>query len=64
MNFTEIAIMKWPRGQMFYYYSKMAPTSYSLTVEVDVTDLLKKIRAGNKKFFPTYLWLVTKCINK
>ena len=64
MNFTEIDIMKWPRGQMFYYFSKMAPTSYSLTVEVDVTDLLKKIRARNKKFFPTYLWLVTKCINK
>lgn len=64
MKFTEIDITKWPRGQMFYYFSKMAPTSYSLTVELDVTELVRKTRERNRKFFPTYLWLVTRCINK
>lgn len=64
MKFTELDLMKWPRGQMFYYFSKMAPTGYSLTVELDVTDLLKKTREKGKKFFPAYLWLVTKCLNR
>jgi len=64
MNFTEIDLKNWPRGQMFYYFSKMAPTSYSLTVDVDVTDLLEKLKACGRKFFPTYLWLTTKCLNK
>lgn len=64
MNFTEIDIRKWPRGQMFYYFSEMAPTSYSLTIEIDVTDLLLKTKSRGKKFFPTYLWLVTKCLNR
>jgi len=64
MNFTEIDIMKWPRGQMFYYFSKIAPTSYSLTVEVDVTVLMKSLKEKKLKFFPAYLWLVTRCLNK
>ena len=39
MNFTPIDLRSWPRGQMFYYFSKMAPTGYSITVNVDVTEL-------------------------
>lgn len=32
MEFTPIDLQKWPRGQMFWYFTKMAPTGYSLTV--------------------------------
>lgn len=64
MKFTPIDIKTWPRGQMFYYFSKMAPTSYSITVEVDVTELLETLKTAQRKFFPTYLWLVTKCLNR
>ena len=63
MKFTPIDLQSWPRGQMFYYFSQMAPTSYSLTVDMDVTALLKTLRARGQKFFPAYLWLVTKCLN-
>jgi len=64
MKFTEIDFDSWPRREVFYYFSKMAPTGYSLTVDVDVTDLVQKLKSINRKFFPTYLWLVTKCVNK
>ena len=64
MTFKEIDIMKWPRGQVFYYFSKMAPTAYSLTVEIDVTKLLLTLKEKKRKFFPTYLWLITTCLNK
>ena len=64
MRFTPIDLHTWPRGQMFYYFSQMAPTSYSLTVEIDVTELLEKLKDNNRKFFPTYLWLVTTCLNR
>ena len=30
MKFTPIDLQTWPRGQMFYYFSKMAPTGYTL----------------------------------
>ena len=39
MTFTPIELRTWPRGQVFYYFSQMAPTGYSLTVEVDITHL-------------------------
>lgn len=64
MKFTSIDIRTWPKGQMFNYFSKMAPTSHSITVEVDVTELLETLKTAQKKFFPTYLWLVTKCLNR
>ena len=63
MNFTPIDLQTWPRGQMFYYFSQMAPTGYSMTVNVDVTEMRKTIREAGLKFFPAYLWLVTKNLN-
>ncbi|MGM9668381.1 MAG: CatA-like O-acetyltransferase [Faecousia sp.] len=63
MNFTPIDLRRWPRVQMFTYFSRMAPTGYSLTVDLDVTALLATLKEKNRKFFPTYLWLVTKCLN-
>lgn len=42
--FHKIALNKRPRGPVFYYFSKMAPTAYSITIEVEVTELLKKLK--------------------
>ena len=39
MMFTPIDDNAWPRREMFCYFSKMAPTGYSLTVNLDVTNL-------------------------
>lgn len=64
MNFTPIDLQTWPRGQMFYYFSQMAPTGYSMTVQVDVTELRKTIKEAGLRFFPAYLWLVTKNLNR
>lgn len=62
-RFTPIDLKTWKRGQMFYYFSKMAPTGYSLTVDVDITHMMIALRAVDMKFFPAYLWLVTKNLN-
>ena len=35
---------------MFYYFSKMAPTGYSITVDLDVTRLLETLKENNRKF--------------
>ena len=37
--FTPLDLMSWKRGQIFYYFSKMAPTGYSLTVKLDITKM-------------------------
>ena len=63
MKFTPIDLQTWPRGQIFYYFSKMAPTGYSLTVDLDITKMRTALQAAKLKFFPAYLWLVTKTLN-
>lgn len=62
--FTPIDFNTWPRRELFYYFSKMAPTGYSLTVSLEVTRLRKTVKQAGMKFFPTYLWLVTRCLNE
>ncbi len=64
MLFTPIDLPNWPRGQMFYYFSRMAPTGYSLTVNLDVTKLRQTVKRAGLKFFPVYLWLVTRNLNR
>ena len=64
MEFTPIDLQNWSRGQMFYYFSKMAPTGYSMTVQMDVTNLRAAVKKAGIKFFPAYLWLVTKNLNR
>lgn len=64
MLFTPIDVNAWPRAQVFHYFSKMAPTQYSITVDVDVTRLRATLKSANRKFFPAYLYLVTKCLNE
>lgn len=63
MNFTPIDLGNWPRAQMFYYFSKMAPTGYSMTMNVDVTELRNSLKEAGMKFFPAYLWFITKNLN-
>ena len=62
VKFTPLDMQTWPRWQMFYYFSKMAPTGYSLTVDLDVTAMRTALKHAGIKFFPAYLWLVTRTL--
>lgn len=63
-NFHSIDIKTWPRSQYFYYFTKMLPTGFNLNAEIDVTAAYYALKKQNKKFFPAYLFLTTKLINK
>ena len=62
--FHPIDTATWPRAQMFHYFRTMAPTGYSLTVNVDVTKLVQVVKERSLKFYPAYLWLVTRNLAK
>lgn len=62
-EFIPLDFGTWKRREQFYYFSKMAPTGYSITAEVDVTKLRQTLKETGMKFFPAYLWLVTKNLN-
>lgn len=62
--FTPIEQGTWPSAQAFYYYTQMAPTTYTINVSVDVTTARKALKEKGLKFFPAYLYLVTKAVGK
>lgn len=64
IEFTPLDLQTWKRGEIFYYFSKMAPTGYSLTVDLDITDMKQCLKKEDIKFFPAYLWRVTRNLNK
>ncbi len=54
----------WSRAPYFYYFTKMLPTGYSLTVMVDITNAYRTVKAVGKKFFPAYLFLAARLISQ
>lgn len=60
MSFHQINMQTWPRAQTFHYYTQMAPTTYSVTISLDITILRKRLKQEKIKFFPAYLYLVTR----
>ena len=50
--FNIIDTENWPRREIFYYFSQMAPTGYSLTVDIDVTKLIEPQRHIRLNSFP------------
>ncbi|MFC6181552.1 chloramphenicol acetyltransferase [Lactiplantibacillus daowaiensis] len=61
-NFTPIDQATWSRREYFYYFTKMMPTGFALTVNMDVTKLLAWTRAHQVKFNAAYLYLVSHCL--
>ena len=62
--FTPIDFDSWDRKQYFYYFTKMLPTGFSITIEADITNTYNMIKEQNKKFFPAYLYLASKLITE
>ena len=63
-EFIPIDINKWNRREIFYYFSKIAPTTYSITSNLDLSRMMKTIKENNLKFFPSFLWLTTTILNE
>ena len=36
-NFEKIDLNNWDRSQYFYYFTKMLPTGYNISVDIDIT---------------------------
>ena len=43
-EFYPIDMQIWPMAQAFHYYTRMAPTSYTVNVNMDVTILRKELK--------------------
>ena len=63
MSFKIIDLEKYDRKEHFIHYLNNVPCSYSMTVNIDITDLLKLTKERNYKLYPVILYAITKVVN-
>ena len=53
----------WSRGALFQYYLDSMRVVMSLTVDMDVTPLVRYVKGRGLKFYPALIWAVSRVIN-
>ena len=64
MRFKPIDISQWNRGEYFEHYLNHVPCSYSMTLNLDLTELLKEIKKRDIKLYPTMIYLLSMVVNR
>lgn len=64
MEFKQIDISKWDRGEYFEYYFNQVPCTYSMTLNLDLTVLLHEIKRREIKLYPTIIYLLSVIVNR
>lgn len=64
MNFNLIDLEHWERKDCFNHFMTVAKSTYSLTVNMDITKLMAFIKTNNYRLYPTFTWIVTKALNQ
>lgn len=62
MNFNKIDIDNWKRKEIFHHYLTQQ-TTFSLTTEIDISALYRRIKQKGYKFYPVFIFLVTSVVN-
>ena len=51
------------RKECFNHFFNNAKCTYSITVNIDITNLYNYIKTKKKRFYPTFTWVVSKVVN-
>lgn len=51
------------RKEHYNHYAESDHCTYSITSGIDVTSLVAQIKADKKRFYPTFIYVVTKAVN-
>lgn len=63
MNFEIIDIEKYDRKEHFLHYINNVPCFYSMTTNIDITNLKKYIKEKKYKLYPTIIYSITRIAN-
>lgn len=55
---------QWPRSKYYDYYRNIIKTRYTLTDEIDVTQLLKQVNRRGLKFYPVFVHILMQAVNE
>lgn len=64
MNYKVIDMETYKRKNHFHYFNSLAYPYVGITVDVDITEFIKKIKEKKYPFFLTFLWCVNQACNE
>ena len=62
MAFHKIDINNWERKEIFNHFLNQQ-TSFSITKDIDITELYKVTKEKGVKFYPVFIYLITSIVN-
>lgn len=64
MKFNLIDKENWNRKAYFDYYMKDIKCTYSMTANIEFTNLLMRVKRNNIKLYPILIYMTSKIVNK
>lgn len=64
MKFNQIDIEKWNRKEYYIHYMNQLPCTYSLTTNIDITNMLSAIKKASKKIYPAQIYIIASIVNQ
>ncbi len=61
--FNKIDIENWNRKHSYHHYFESVPCTYSMTVNLDITNFLNTISSNDQKLFPVFLYSLSQMVN-
>lgn len=63
-EYTTVDLSRWARKEHYESFQTFAQCTFSQTVQLDITALLRHIKAVGWKFYPTLIFLLAKIVNR
>ena len=63
MRFQKIDFQTWERAKEFRFFMNDLRNVISITVDLDVTNFLRRVKTCGQKFYPSMLWAVSRVVN-
>lgn len=63
MGYTIVDMKKWERKNEYFYFTKINPEVFSVTVQTDVTETYNYAKKNNIKFSSLLMYMITKAVN-
>ena len=63
MNYNKISLENWKRGDVFKHFIDNLRCVINITADINVSDLRAFCKSENYRFYPTFIYIVTKAIN-
>ncbi len=64
MSYKKFDTLNWPRKEHFEVFKSYGQCLFNMTVEIDISILMAKVKSNNFKFYPTIIHLVSSVFNQ